>query len=246
MTTEVAKKENTELTTANDMSGWGQEQEIGSKDFMISKILAMQGMSKFVTSRKAQIGEFRDSSTGELLGNIDEGLEIIPFHVDRLWVVQKQVNGKFEYSHVEPITAQNENRQWEEKGPHGTVRNIWTYTFYVVLPQDVEVGVPKPYTISFRSTSVKAGKKLMTQMFVTNKQMGKTPAHFVMKVNGVVKDNDKGTFVVLDAARGREATAEELTCAFELYKTVKAGGVKADHKDEDVSPSNFVQDNAEF
>ena len=184
MSKEVTKKTSTDVAISQaDLAEWG-DQDISSNDIMISKILPMQGMSKLVMDRKAQLGEYRDSVTGELLGSIDDPLEFIPFHVDRLWLVQKEINGKFEFQGFEPITRENEDRQWEQMENGSKFRYDWNYMFYVILPKDVQDGIPTPYIVNFRRTSVKGGKKIMTQMFVRNEQVGKTPASTAMKLNG--------------------------------------------------------------
>lgn len=230
------------------MDSWGQEQEISTRDIMISKILPMQGMSKMVTERKAQIGEYRDSVTGELLGTIDESMEFIPFHVEKLWIVQKEVNGKMEYQGMEPITRENEDRQWEMVIEGIKHRYDWNYLYYVLLPKDVAAGTPTPYIVSFRRTSVRGGKKLFTQMFVRNRQMGKTPASMVINLEGRQQSNDKGTFIVLDISVGRETKEDELKAAFELYKLVQAGSAKVDHSDVVMPVHNkkYASDNTEF
>lgn len=230
MSKELQTQESKDIAAAALAAGWG-DQELSSQDVLISKLLPMQGLSKLVTERKAQMGEYRDSVTTELLGSVDAPLEFVPCHVERLWVNKKEVNGKFEFDSMEPVTRENENRGWESIADGVNFRHVYTYLFYVLLPKDIEAGTPKPYTLSFSSTSVKGGKKLMTQMFVSNKQMGLTPASMVMNLDGRIEQNDKGTFVVLDVSSSRKSTNDEVMAALEIYKMVNTGEAKVDHSD---------------
>lgn len=230
---------------AAEMDAWGSEQEVSSKDVLISKILPMQGLSKLVAARQAQFGEYRDSVTGDLLGSIDEPVPFIPFHCEKFWIVTKKEGDKFTFQGREELTRVNENRQWEEVTPEGTFRYDYTFLFYVIFPKDVEEGIPTPYTLQFNRTSVRGGKKLFTQMFIRNKQMSKTPASFVMNLEGSMKENDKGTFVVNDVSVNREATTEEVMAALELYKAVKGGEKKVDHSDMEVKTEE-KKENVEF
>ena len=233
MTKEVTKKEETALSTDVEMGEWGSEQEISSQDVMISKILPMQGSSKLIGEGKAMFGEYRDSVTGDLIGKYDTPLEFIPFHCEKFWIVSKEDGTRFKYSHREPITRQNEGREWIEEIDGVKQKNEYTMMFYVLLPKDIEKGIATPYTMQFKSTSIKGGKNLFTQMFVRNKQMKKTPASFVMNLLGSKKQKDDNTWIVLDVAVNRETKQEELAAAFDLFKAVKGGDAKVDHSDFD-------------
>lgn len=246
MSKKVVRNGDTQLTATDaELAAWGA-QDVSSQDIMISKILPMQGMSKLVMDRKAQLGEYRDSVTGELLGNIDEPLEFVPFHVEKTWLVHKEINGKLVFQGMEDITKQNQDRKWEMLVDGVKHRFDWNYTYYVLLPKDIEAGMPTPYILSFRRTSVRAGKKLFTQMFVRNPQMKKSPAAFVINLNGKLTENDKGTFVTLDVDSGRESTIPEQQAALDMFKIVTAGGAKVDQGDLTGHTEQFVPNNVRF
>ena len=245
MSKEVAKAASKEVAQAQNLADWG-EQELSSQDILISKILPMQGLSKMVTERKAQMGEYRDSVTAALHGSVDAPMEFLPFHMKRSWSVSKMVNGKYVYQREEQMTRENEGRQWEENVGGEQFRNVYTYTFFALLPKEIAKGGAMPYMLSFSSTSVKAGKKLATQMFVRNKNEGLTPASYVMHLDGQITKNDKGSFIVRDVSLGRKATDEEVTKALEFFKIVRSGAVKEDHSDREPAPRTNGADNMEF
>lgn len=87
-----------------------------------------------------------------------------------------------------------------------------------------------PRIISFRVTSLRNGRKLLTQM-AQGLAGGKGPAayHYLLMVK---KDsNDKGTFAVLDIERREASTEEEQDAAFRWFETIGANKVKIDDSD---------------
>lgn len=246
--TDLTVKENTELAEAS-MDSWGTDQDVTSQDVMISKIKCMQASSPEVKDRanEAQIGEFRDSVTGELFGNIDDGFDVIPFHLVKLWTVRKKIGDKFEYAYTTAITRENQHWKWEEHREDGVYRNEYTFLAYVLLPSEVEGGLPTPRTITFKRTSVKAGKKLFTRMFVQNKQMNKSPGHFVMTVSGKETAKDGNSWIILDVNTSRESTEAEVAEGFKMFQALKASDVK--HEADDVAQadnSKYASPNMEF
>lgn len=247
---ELVEQKSSEVAAYEQADEWGQDTDFSAQDMVISKILPMQGLSKLVTDRKAQLGEFRDSVNGTLMGSIDEPMEFIPFKVDKLWVKTITSKGKTSFEGIEPITRDNENAPREEQLANGDyLHRDYTYYVYCLLPKDVEEGQVIPYIISLKRTSIKAGKKVMTQMFVRNKMAGKTPASWVMQLTGKLTSNDKGTFVVLDVnTMHRPTSNEELSAAFDMFKLIKQGDTKIDHSDEggQDKPGNYANENMEF
>ncbi len=254
MSKQVVKKEAevpVVATGMDDVSAWGGDDQFTSQDMVISKIVPMQGLSKLVTERKAQIGEFRDLVNGKLIGSIDDPFEFIPFYVEKVWVKTITVKGKTSFDGIEPINASNENALREETLPNGDhLHRDYTYYFYVLLPKEIEDGAYMPYILSIKRTSLKEGKKMMTQMYGRNKLAKKSPAHYTMKMGGKLVSNDKGTFVVLDVnPMARETKSEELEAAFEMLKLVRSGETKIDHSDEvkESKPQgNYASENMEF
>jgi len=203
---------------------------VSSSDIVIPRLLAMQGLSEMVIDGKAKFGEFRESLSGKLLGSLEKPVEFIPFFLDKKWIVEvKKPGGKFEYSRIEKVTPLNEAHPFECDGL-GDEKEKWTkvYEFYVLLPGEVELGASLPYILSFSRTSFRAGRKLLTQMYVTNRAAKKVPAAQVMSLVGKKTENDQGTFVVMDVKTSRAAKDEEVKAAYDWMKTIQSGASKAD------------------
>lgn len=237
MSKELKKQESN--LPAMTMADWGQPQ-VSSSDIIIPKILCMQGLSELVTDDKAKMGDLVDSLTNEVIGNCNDGIEIIPFHMEKILIVSKHNGSDYEFDHIEPSTPENERLPYEQETPEGKFKNEHCMNFYCLRPNDMSL----PYIVSFKGMSRKSGKVLATQMFVKNATAGKVPPAFVMKLTGTKTKNDKGTFMVLNTAPVRESSNEEISVAFNWYKTVNQGGVKV-HEDTR-GEAEFTSDDIPF
>lgn len=209
--------------SATTMEDWGQS-EISSKDIIIPKILAMQGLSDFVSEGKAKLGDLVDSISGEVLGSIEKPVEFVPFHMEKVWIISRKKKGetKFEFEKYEAVTAENLGYPFEAKDGEDDVKYEYTLQFYCLLPTDTSM----PYVISFKSTSLRSGKVLSTQMYVRNRAAGLTPPSYTMLLGGKKEKNDKGTFIVMDTkVKGRTSPELETEC-LNWFKVIKSGGAK--------------------
>lgn len=242
---EVAVKQESALAVSKEelVNDWGVP-TTPSQDMVIPKILPMQGLSKLVAERKAMMGEFRDSLSGKLLGSIDKPFEIIPFYLQKVWDIQEQQpDGSFAWARTIPLIEDpmskeyNDNLTWEgedldKDGKKVKVKRIRRMNFFVLIPDEVEDGSAMPYVLSFKSTSLKEGKKLYSQMYVRNFKAGLPPPALLAKIGGSMQSNKKGTFVVPQVEFTRKITAKELNECKEWMKLVKKGAVKIDNSDE--------------
>jgi len=231
------------VKTANEVAteviqDWGTPQFVGSSDIVIPKILPMQGLSQLVMDGKAMFGEFRDSVNGTLLGSLDKPFEVIPFHLDKVWDIKlEQADGSFKWSRTIPLienpmdAGYNDNLTWEGEENGLKVQRIRRMNFYVMLPSEVASGEGMPYMLSFKSTSIKEGKKLFTQMYVRNLRASLPPPGYVITVAGLKQKNDKGTYAVPTISVGRKSTAAEINECLSWFKLVKKGAVKVDERD---------------
>lgn len=234
---EVAKKESGVVAQHNNMADWGTP-AVSGKDIVIPKILCMQGLSQLVVDEKARMGDFVDSMTDEIIGNYSsKSVEFIPFHLHKIWIISKKVGNDFEFHTIEDVTPANEGRRYNEVIDGVEYKNEYTMNFYVLRTEDMSL----PYIISFKGMSSKAGKILATQMYVRNAAAGKIPPAFVMELSGSKDKNDKGTFITLATSAKRESSAEEIDNAFNWYKTVTAGGVKAHEAEEKAKEEEATQ-----
>lgn len=233
---EVKQNNQVAVTTEQVLSDWGVE-AVNSSDIVIPQILAMQGLSDLVTDGVGKMGEFRDSVNGELLGSIDNPLEIIPFYIDKKWDIYSEKDGKMEWQQSislieDPLSPEyNDNLPWEVVTNGVKTKNVRRFNVFCLLPKEVEAGSSLPYYFSFKSTSMKEGKKLYTHMYVRNPRAKLTPASTVIKLGGVKTKNDFGTFIVPNVNLGRASTPQEVSECLQWLKVVKANKVKI-HEDD--------------
>lgn len=126
-------------------------QEVLSSDIIIPKLLLMQGLSDFVTERKAGLGDVVRSTTVEKLGNPETAIDFIPLKATMGWIEQEKVGQKFEYRKAVARTAQNENYPWsfwrnangaefDRPGQMGATewRRVKTIDVFALLPSDID------------------------------------------------------------------------------------------------------------
>lgn len=234
-TTAVTAKSNSDLAVPT--GSWGHTAS-NSRDIIIPKILAMQGLSKLVAARKATIGDFVESLNSTKLGSVDRPIEFIPFAVKPMWIIFEEKNGAMKYVKQVDIDAENDAWPYEEVLNGVKIRRDRTLNFYVLLPEEVKAGMYFPYIISFRRTSMMAGKKLNTA-FARLAAFNKPPASEVYELCGTSQSNDKGTFIVMDVKKKRETAQDELAAAFQWFKTVSSTAVKVDDSDLEVEAEQY-------
>ena len=246
----ITKKENNELAVAAEsMESWGQS-NMSSKDLVLSMILPIQMMSKKSVDGKAFFGELRDTVNNEKFGDLSTPLQFIPFHMEKVFIESEKDGNKNKFLRSLPITPANENLPYQE----GNLSRDYTINFYCILPSQVNAesaaqgGGCLPYVLSFRRTSLKAGKKVATQAYAANAAAGKPPAATVMELSVVKTSNDKGTYAVLDTKMSRLSTKEELATAYFWFKAMKSMKVKVDesHLTEENTNTTGMSEPSEF
>jgi len=254
MSKDLTTKQSNLPTQAENLNEWGAS-PMSSKDLVLSKILPMQMMSKKVIDGKGTFGELRDSVNNEKMGGFEKPLEFIPFKMEKVFHVSEiDDKGKKKYLKTVPITPDNENLPWEDTEDGKKISRDYTLNFYCVLPAQIKPDLAEqgggvlPYIVSFRRTSLRAGKKVATQAYAANAAMGKPPAATVMSLSVVKTSNDLGTFAVLDTSAARLSTKDELATAFFWFKAMKSMNVKVDDSDltEETTSSADLHEPSEF
>lgn len=213
MTNAVAKKqeETTALSVAQDLGAWG-DAPVSSKDLVIPRILLMNGTSDLVTSGEAGFGELRDSLTNRKLGDLKNPVRIIPFAMKKSWIeYELDSNGEKEYLRKYDVTPANENQKYEgeAEGREGGITQVsrdYVMEFYVLLEEDLKKGGELPYIITFRRTALKNGKKLATQMYVSNRGAKLTPPGMTLELCVKIAANEDNKWAVLDVNLDPEVT----------------------------------------
>lgn len=240
METQMQSKQSNEVANLNDAATWGGGQTLTSNDIVIGKILPLNYMSDKVKEKKGEYGEFRDTVTNKLFGDLKTPLEIIPFHMEKKWIEFDLISNragakKREFKQVIPIIDNasspgfNDNLPYVDEG--NNLERDRIMDFYVLIPNEVKDGSAMPYIVSFRRTSLKAGKTLATQMFARNRKVNLSPAAVVMKLSGQDVTNDKGSYIVQNVEASRRTTNEELKEAFEWFNLVRGGKTRIDDTD---------------
>ena len=238
MSKELTKAASTELTAAQDLEAWG-DTGMSSSDMVIPKALLMQGLSDAVAEGKAAIGDYMNSLTGEVIAKKGTDLEVIPFHMDKYWAIAEKSGNKFR--RVEAVTAANENLQWTFTDTDGVeCKRTMVRAFYCL---DAKNTSEMPMIISFSSTAAKIGKKLATKMFFMNRQAGKVPCAYSIKISSSIVKGDKGTYATPDFVSGAEVSSETIALCRDWMLTVKSGEAKADTSDTEVKDT---QGSSEF
>lgn len=211
---------------APNLADWGT-QAIDVRKIIIARILPQQPMSKYVVEGKAMMGDIMESSNGTKLASITQPLEFIPFHHVETWIefeVVPPANAAAaatkKFLRMIPVAPENDALPLSEVIAGKEISRDRALEYFVLLPSDLAKGIKRPYVLSFRRTSSKAGKKLYTTMFVTNPANGRIPAATVCKLSGTRTTNDRGTFIVTDVTEFRDSTNVEMQAAFEWFRTI--------------------------
>lgn len=229
--TSVAKKQSAELATVS-MDDFGGA-SISGQDIIIPKILCMQGQSKLVGDGDAKVGDLVDSLSSTVIGGVDKPIKFIPFYMTKTFVVSEYNGSRYVFHHIEDCNPQNENQAWEQVIDGKKMKFEKSFNFYVLLEEDTSL----PYVISFKSTSSKAGRELMTQMYVKNRAAGKAPPAKVMALNVTKESKDGSSYAVLKTSVAGDTPMEIMLAARDWFKTINAGGVKEHDENQDLSGS---------
>lgn len=234
---ELTSAASTEIAVATDMESWG-DFDGGASELVIPKCLLMQGQSKLVSDDKAATGEWRNSVTGELIAKKGEEFELIPFHFERYWAIAEKDGSKFR--RIETLTAANENLPWDFQDNDGVAcKRTYVRSFYCLDTKDLD-GLP--IVISFSSTAAKVGKNLWTRMYMMNRQAGKIPCAFPIKVTSSMVKGEKGAYAAPDfTVNTTEISAETAVVCRNWMLSIKAGDAKADSSDEVAQPTTSGQ-----
>jgi hypothetical protein len=231
-TKEIVKSDNF-FAPVMEKTSWGEPPALSSNDIIIPKILLMQPSSDAVLAGQAVFGELRDSISNEILASPTKTLDIIPFSMKKAIIVSEYEpkTRKHLFKEILDATPENEALAWEE----GPLKRARVTSFFCLLPDELEKGGAIPKLISIRGMSFDAAKVIATQMYAINSSATPwlPPPAFVMTLSVKIDKNDKGTFAVLHAKRGRKSTDEEIAAAHGWHTSINAGKAKVDEAHEE-------------
>lgn len=222
--------------------------EFDPSDILIPKILLMQGPSQLVAEGKAAQGDMLNSVTGEKLGDKTKGVTFVPLTHFKTMTVMRSKDGMFVYDHTEPWTTAHALKQWEETLNGTKYRNYPTLNFYIMLEKDLQAtGNAMPALISFKSTSIKAGKKLVNHFAMAN-DIGRAACSGMLTLTCSVQKGDKGPYHSFDVKFEKDTPAEYAPKIERWLRILKQNKVKVDSTMEETTeaPDTTLNENSQF
>lgn len=200
-------------------------QGTSNDDLLIPRILCMQDISDLVKREKAKSGFLVNGVSGEILAERGHGLEIIPITAFREWHVMGQDERnpqKWNFLRRELMTQGNEGLPVVDNERGQAIKRIKALNFFCVLPSRIE---DMPFLISFKKSSIYAGKKLSTH-FQMSAMKKVAPAGHVFKLVTEQRSWDGNTFYAMNVETGRPSTQHELDVARMWYQTLGKQEIK--------------------
>jgi hypothetical protein len=220
---------NSETTQIVPQSSWGSE-GVDRGDVLIPKLLLQQALSKFVVDGKAKAGDLVDSLTGEVLGDKNTPVEVIPFLMTKSFRIMELEGNKYEYRRIEPITPENTDSALEYEEGGKKFRRDRCLNFFLLLANQAGQADAFPYAVTFTRTSLTAGKLLATH-FAKMAMLKAPPASKTLNLSCSMVKNDLGSFYVFGVTSGRATAPGELSNAYNWYKTLSTQKHRIDDSD---------------
>lgn len=207
------------------------EAGVSAADLVIPKLLLMQGTSEYVGDESAEVGDIVNSQTHEVLGGIGKPVEFVPLKLYKTWRIYDMSSKQPKFLREEPVTAANADQEWEGLEGKTPVRRDQNFNFFILLKSELDAGEAFPCVVSFKRTSMNAGKQLATQLFKLA-ALGKLPYSQTVKL-GVRKDKkETNTYAVYEFQKGNPCTEVEKTEAQRWLKTLSSVKYTVDAKEE--------------
>lgn len=197
----VTKTESKEVTTVSNEilnSDWG-DVVIESKDLVLPKLIIQQAMSDAVKAKTAQEGDIVNTLTSE---NVGTEIELIPFYKTEQIVIEKWNGKKFVFYKIIPY--EGKTLPFEEEIDGVRYKNSNMYNIFC-LTKDLII----PHILSFKGTSYKTGKQLVSMMYISNKAEGLSPAGKAINFTSKPETSKGGDTYVVAAFTVKERTTQE-------------------------------------
>jgi hypothetical protein len=230
----MVKKNEVAVTESKEVANFEVEfeaYEIQQSALVLPKVLLMQPLSDLVVAEKAKYGDFVNNLTKEIIGNGNDGLEIIPLSMKSFHVVYEVVAaGKDnKYLRMEPIKTMLDSRKpWTDFENGKEIKRDVVIEFYVMVPSVCSI----PMILTFKGQSKKSGDALYTTAFAMAAASQKMPFQKVFSITAEKTKNDKGSFAVLNSRVSRDPTNLELMDASKWYKILKTAVVESEIPEE--------------
>lgn len=215
--------------------------ELFKNDIIVPKLWLMQGSSELRKQKKAEDGDYVDSRSEEILlkyENQGEYLPIIPIKTFKRWqTFEIPANPKEKEIFVSSevmVLGKNENYEYEFSEEGKNFRRRQVISAYVLLGQDVQKGIVKPYIVDFYGRSKGAGRDLISDIKVLNaRELPSYVAWFKLSAAEDKKDTD--SFMIRKVKFGGPLPEEAMPFLREAYRDITsmidAGIIEIDDRD---------------
>lgn len=225
---EVAKKE--EVQTPAMLGGQGVLGAIDPKDLILPRIELGQAMSPSVQDGKNKAGEIYNSITNEA---IEAPIHVIPVKNEKNFIrwVPRSEGGGMVYRTDDPQDKRVlEDTKW---GTDGSKPLCTAYLNFLCLIKGQEM----PLVLSFKDTSYKVGRKLLTMMAMN----GGAIRSYVL--GSASTTNNFGTFFIPTIDQGGTVEGEDLDRAVALHKSFAQTKMNfADERTDTASASDEIEE----
>lgn len=225
MNTDIAKTQTQELTNPGEIFG---SEGIDNADLILPRIYLIQKMSPQIDDDNivCEAGDLLNSLTNEVL--VEPVL--IPIFTKKFWkealmdisVTPPEIKNATKF----PFTHENCNLKYEEVPGEDTnlvVKRHIEIEWYCMLASEVAQGGALPCVVTFKKTSMPAGKKLNT-FIKQGSILGRPACGFAYELKVARRSMEKGgktlSFFVLDIGKKRDSTPDELSAAKSWYDTL--------------------------
>ncbi len=200
---------------------------IESKDLSIPRIQLMQPTSEMVGDNKAKNGDIVKVDTNEVIGGVDNPLEIVPLSLYKTVVIEDMSVKPPKFIRQEALNSSNEKLPWEDTENGKPIKRTHCFNFFVLLSKDVAEGAGFPTVVRFKSTSMAAGRQLATHLYKMI-SLDRLPYSKAVSLEVKREKKEQNTYAVFSIGKTRDATPEEIQVASDNWSALKALKAKVD------------------
>lgn len=224
----VAEEQVTTVSLSQAMADTG----VSASDLVIPKLLLMQNTSEYVGDDKAKLGDIVNSQTLEVLGGFNQQVDIIPLKVYKTWRVYDMTGGQPKFMRQDTVTSSNEKLPWDDTEDGHPIRRDMCMNFFVLLLSEVSKGEAFPCVVSFKRTSMQAGKTLATHLFKMS-AMNRPPYSQSVALKVSKQKKDTNTYGTYEIGKGSEISLEYKREAAKWLEMLSKIAYKVDEEQEE-------------
>lgn len=205
---------------------------ISAQDLIIPKLLLMQNTSEYVGDGKAQMGDVLNSQTLEKLGSINEPVNIVPLKLYKTWRVYDMSGRTPTFLRQDPVTPGSERLPWEDNENGMPIRRDLCMNYFVLLTKELESGDAFPMIVSFKRTSMQAGKVLSSHIFKLA-YLKRPPFSQSVPLKISRQKKETNTYAVFEIGKGTDLSDAMKEAASKWLEVLSTMNYKVDESDEE-------------